>query len=207
MFPPSVSRLPQVLNSIIVTLEMALIGTIIGVPIGFIFAVFSSRNLTPNHILYFVSRGTITFFRTTPSLVWAIFLIAAVGLGPRSGTVTLVIATVGFCGRFFAEAIEEVSQEHIESLQALGSTKLGVIFSVIIPEALPSFVNTILFNLEHNTRSSTVLGIVGAGGIGIELMVSIQTFRYDEAFTILFLLFLTVMFVESACSSIRRKFI
>ena len=122
-----------------------------------------------------------------------------------AGTVTLILATVGFCGRFFAEAMEEIDPGPREALTALGANKTGAIFCSVIPDALPSFINTALFNLEHTTRSSAVLGIVGAGGIGIELMVSIKTFRYDEAATIMILVFIMVIAVEQVCAAIRRK--
>jgi phosphonate transport system permease protein len=189
------------------TLEMALVGNIIGIPISFCFAILAAKNLSPHPIIYYATRGVITFIRTTPSLLWAIFLIAAVGLGPRSGSVTLIIVTIGFCGRFFAEAMEEVDTGPQEALIALGADKSGAIFCSVFPAAMPSFVNTALFNLEHTTRSSTVLGIVGAGGIGIELMVSIKTFHYDEAATIMAMVFIMVVLVEQICGSIRRSII
>jgi phosphonate transport system permease protein len=207
LFPPSLGRLGAVSRALLQTLEMSIIGNVIGIPIGLFLAVFSARNLSPHPIVYFMARSLITFIRTTPSLVWAIFLIVAVGLGPRAGTVTLILTTMGFCGRFFAEAMEEIDPGPREALMALGASKTGAIFCSVIPDALPSFINTALFNLEHTTRSSAVLGIVGAGGIGIELMVSIKTFHYDEAATIMILVFIMVVAVEQACAAIRRKVI
>ncbi len=204
MFPPSLERLGPVSQSLLQTFEMAWIGNVIGVPISLVLAVLSARNTSPHPLIYAVTRGFVTFLRTTPSLIWAIFLISAVGLGPRAGTVTLVISTIGFCGRFFAEAIEEIQEEPTEALMCLGATKPGIICGAVLPAAMPSFINTALFNLEHTTRSSAVLGIVGAGGIGIELMVSIQTFHYDEAATIMIMVFIMVMLVEQFCAWIRR---
>jgi phosphonate transport system permease protein len=205
MFPPSLGRIGPVARSLLQTLEMSIVGNVIGIPISLFLAVFSARNLTPHPVVYYIARAVITFIRTTPSLVWAIFLIVAVGLGPRAGTVTLILATVGFCGRFFAEAMEEIDPGPREALTALGASETGAIFCSVIPDALPSFINTALFNLEHTTRSSAVLGIVGAGGIGIELMVSIKTFHYDEAATIKILVFIMVVAVEQACAAVRRK--
>jgi phosphonate transport system permease protein len=205
MYPPSLGRLEPVSRAILQTLEMAIVGNVIGIPISLFSAVLAAGNLTPHPMIYYTARAMITFIRTTPSLVWAIFFIVAVGLGPRAGTVTLILATVGFCGRFFAEAMEEVDPGPGEALTAIGASKTGVIFCSVIPAALPSFINTALFNLEHTVRSSAVLGIVGAGGIGIELMVSIKTFRYDEAATIMILVFIMVVAVEQICAAIRRK--
>lgn len=205
MFPPSVGRLDMVSRAMLQTLEMALVGNVVGIPISFVLAVFCARNLSPHPVVYYITRFLVTFLRTIPSLVWAIFLIAAVGLGPRSGTITLVIATIGFCGRFFAEAMEEIDPGPREALTAIGSGSVGAIACTVIPEAMPSFINTALFNLEHTTRSSAVLGIVGAGGIGIELMVSIKTFHYDEAATIMIFVFAMVMGIEQICALIRSR--
>lgn len=205
MFPPSLERLETVGRAMIQTLEMALIGNLLGIPVSLGLAVLGARNLTPHPVIYAITRLIVTFLRTTPSLVWAIFLIVAVGLGPRTGTVTLAIATIGFCGRFFAEAMEEVDPGPREALTAIGASRFGAIVCAVLPGAMPAFINTALFNLEHTTRSSAVLGIVGAGGIGIELMVSIKTFHYDEAATIILFVFLVVMGVEQLCARIRRR--
>lgn len=205
MFPPSPERISMVGKAMLQTLEMALIGNLVGIPISFILAMLCARNLTPHPVVYYFVRALVTFLRTTPSLVWAIFMIVAVGLGPKSGTVTLTIATIGFCSRFFAESMEEVDPGPKEALTSIGASPIGAIFCAVLPAATPAFINTALFNLEHTTRSSAVLGIVGAGGIGIELMVSIKTFHYDEAATILIFVFVMVMGVEQLCAWIRLK--
>ena len=116
-----------------------------------------------------------------------------------------MIDTIGFCGRFFAEAIEEAEQQPIQGLQALGSSRLSTIFCAVLPNVLPSFTNTSLFSLEKAVRSSVVLGLVGAGGIGIELKVSMDTFRYDEAATIIIAIFLMVLVVERLSAWIRSR--
>ena len=205
MFPPSLARLEMVGRAMLQTVEMALVGNLAGIPVSLALAVLGARNLSPHPTIYAVTRLFVTFLRTTPSLVWAIFLIVAVGLGPRAGTVTLFLATIGFCGRFFAEAMEEVDPGPREALTAMGASRGGAIVCAVIPAAMPALINTALFNLEHTTRSSAVLGIVGAGGIGIELLVSIKTFRYDEAATIIIFVFLVVMAVEQLCGRIRRR--
>ena len=207
MFPPSLDRLTTVVTAIVQTLEMALTGCLIGIPISLAVAILCSRNLSPHPLVYLVSRALVTLLRTTPSLIWAILMIATVGLGPRAGTLTLVIASIGFCARFYAEAMEETDPGPREALTAIGAGKISAIFCSVLPAAMPALINTTLFNLEHTTRSSAVLGIVGAGGIGIELLVSLRTFRYDEAATILILVFFLVMAVEQGCAWIRRRFL
>ncbi|HHB77064.1 MAG TPA: phosphonate ABC transporter, permease protein PhnE, partial [Desulfobulbus sp.] len=207
MYPPGMDRLVPVSKALLQTFSMAWIGNLIGLPLSLVLAVLAARNTSPHPLVYSMVRAVITFFRTTPPLIWAIFLLSVVGLGPRTGAITLVIATIGFCGRFFAEAIEEVHREPGEALLSLGASGTGIVCSAVLPAALPSFINTALFNLEHTTRSSAVLGIVGAGGIGIELIVSIQTFHYDEAATIMGLVLLMVLAVERFCTLVRRTLI
>ncbi len=113
----------------------------------------------------------------------AIVFVIAVGLGPAAGVLALMIDTIGFAARFFAEAMEETDKGTREALTAMGASRSGIIFSAVVPQALPSMINTSLFSLEKATRGSVVLGLVGAGGIGIELKVSLELFDYDQAAT------------------------
>jgi phosphonate transport system permease protein len=207
MLPPSPDRLVAVGWALLETFEMALVGTAIGVLLSLPFGIFATRGLTPSPALYHLSRAVIAMSRTVPDLVWALFFVVAVGLGPFAGTLALVMDTLGFCGRFFAEAMEEADSGPREALTALGATRSGTIFSAVIPAALPSFVNTSLFALEKATRSSVVLGLVGAGGIGIELKVSMDMFEYDEAATIILAIFALVVVVERASAAFRRRII
>lgn len=205
MLPPSPDRLGPIGLALLQTFQMALVGTVIGVVLSLPLAVMASARHTPHVIVYTLARGAISFMRTVPDLVWAILFVVTVGLGPFAGTLAIVVDTLGFCGRFFAEAMEEVESDPQEALQALGARRSGVVFSAVLPAALPSMINTALFSLEKSTRSSVVLGVVGAGGIGIELMVSMEMFLYDQAATIIICIFLLVMAVERVGTVIRRR--
>lgn len=205
MFPPDVGRLHQVGWALLETFQMALVGTVFGVAASVFFAVLATRRLTPHWTLYAFSRGVIALFRTVPDLVWALIFVATVGLGPFAGTLTILVDTIGFCGRFFAEAMEETDPGPQEALTALGASRWGVIGCAVFPGAMPSFVASSLFSLEKATRSSVVLGLVGAGGIGIELKVSMDMFRYAEASTIMLSILLLVMLVERVSSTVRRR--
>jgi phosphonate transport system permease protein len=205
MFPPSLRRIEAVALSLLETFEMALVGTAFGVLFSLVLGILATKSQTPNILLYHVSRNLIALFRTVPDLIWALFFVIMVGLGPFAGTLAIMIDTIGFCGRFFAEAMEEVDKGPQEALEALGASRLGTIFCAVIPAALPSFVNTALFSLEKATRSSVVLGLVGAGGIGIELKVSMDMFMYSEASTIILLIFALVMVVERVSSLLRKR--
>jgi len=207
MFPPSLRRVDAVALSLLETLQMALVGTVFGVAFSLVLGILATKSQTPNKVLYYLSRNLIALFRTVPDLIWALFFVVMVGLGPFAGTLAIMIDTMGFCGRFFAEAMEEVDKGPQEALEALGASRLGTVICAVIPAALPSFVNTALFSLEKATRSSVVLGLVGAGGIGIELKVSMDMFMYSEASTIILLIFCLVLLVEQLSSRLRKRII
>ena len=128
-----------------------------------------------------------------PDLVWALIFVIAVGLGPFAGTLAIAVDTVGFCGRFFAEAMEDVDKGPTEALRAQGVRRFDTIFCAVMPAAMPSFITTSLFALEKSTRSSVILGLVGAGGIGIELKVAMDLFDYPRAATIILMIFALVV--------------
>jgi phosphonate transport system permease protein len=142
-----------------------------------------------------------------PDLIWAVFFVVTVGLGPFAGTLALIVDTVGFCGRFFAEAMEEADGGPQEALAALGARKGAIIAAAVLPAALPSMITTSLFSLEKATRSSVVLGLVGAGGIGMELEVALTFFNYQEAATIILAIFVLVLIVEQLSALLRQKII
>jgi phosphonate transport system permease protein len=205
--PPDLSSFDRVLAALFETFQMAVVGTTLGILLAIPVAICATANLSPHPTLYYGARGLISFARTIPDLIWGLIFVVMVGLGPFAGTLALAVDTLGFCGRFFAEAMEDVDDGPQEALKALGASRSGIIASAVIPAALPSFVTTGLFSLELATRSSVVLGIVGAGGIGMELKVAMDLFRYDEALTILLAIFLLVLAVERTGAAIRRRVI
>jgi phosphonate transport system permease protein len=117
----------------------------------------------------------------------------------------IMIDTIGFCGRFFAEAMEEVDPGPQEALSSIGASRLGTVVSAVLPAAFPSLINTSLYSVEKATRASVVLGLVGAGGIGIELKVAMDMFAYDQASTIILSIFLLVLAVEQVSARLRRR--
>lgn len=207
MFPPSPARLEKVGLALLETFQMALVGTVAGILVSLPLAILATRHLTPHMALYHGARALIALFRTVPDLVWALIFVVAVGLGPFAGTLAIMIDKIGFCGRFFAEAMEEADRNPQEALRAIGAGRISIIAAAVLPAALPSMVNTALFSLEKATRSSVVLGLVGAGGIGIELQVSMELFRYPEAATIIIAIFALVIAVEQCSAWLRRRLI
>jgi len=207
MFPPELTRIEPVLWALAETFQMAIAGTVIGVVLSVPIAILAARTLTPHRLVAALARGMVALFRTVPDLIWALFFVVTVGLGPFAGTLALIVDTIGFCGRFFAEAMEEVDPGPREALTAAGAAPVLIVPAAILPAALPSMVATSLFSLEKATRSSVVLGLVGAGGIGMELEVALQFFNYAEAATIILAIFVLVLAVEQAGGALRARLI
>ena len=206
-WPPSLDRFGSLFRALVETFQMAIIGTLVGVILSLPLAILAARGLTGLRFLEVPARGLVALFRTVPDLVWALIFVIAVGLGPFAGTLALAVDTAGFCGRFFAEAMEDVDRGPADSLRAQGVRRLDTIFCATIPGALPAFVTTSLFALEKSTRSSVVLGLVGAGGIGLELKVAMDLFDYQRAATIILMIFVLVVMVEQAGALVRARII
>lgn len=207
MFLPDFGRLMPVLVSLLETFQMAVVGTVLGIGLSLPLAVMASSKHSPHPGLKVIFRGLIAFFRTVPDLIWALVFVIAVGLGPAAGTLAIMIDTIGFCARFFAEAMEEADDGPQEALAAMGAGRTGLLLSAVYPQVMPSFIATGLFALEKATRSSVVLGLVGAGGIGIELKVAMDFFSYDLACMIILSIFILVLLVEQASGWLRSRVI
>lgn len=203
--PPDLSRWQNYFWAILETFEMALVGAVFGVLLSLPVSLLASKNTTPFAILRPIVRAIVAAIRTIPDLVWALIFVVAVGLGPTAGILAITADTLGFCGRFFSERIEELEPGPIEALRSTGASNLGVIFGAIFPLAFPSFVATSLYALEKSIRSAVVLGLVGAGGIGVELSTAMTLFRYDEALTIILMILVVVMTAEQISTNIRHK--
>lgn len=207
MFPPDLSRVDRIAWKLLETLQMAVAGAALGLIFAVPFAILATDRLSPHPILRHVARAVIALFRTIPDLVWAIFFIIMVGLGPAAGVLAIMVDKIGFAGRFFAEAMEEADTGPQDALRAIGASRTGLIFSAVFPACLPSFTATSLFALEKAVRGSAALGLVGAGGIGVDLKVAFDLFNYDEALTIILMLFALVLIVEQGSGWIRSKLI
>lgn len=204
MLPPGRESLHKIGPAILETVQMSLVGTLLGVVVSLPLGLLAAKSLAPNRFTYFAARGLISFCRTVPDMVWAIFFVIIVGLGPLAGMLTLLVDTVGFAGRFFAEAFEEVDEGPQEALSAIGATGNGAFFSVILPAASPSCINTTTYSLERAVQSSVILGLVGAGGIGMLLEEPMVWHNYPEATTVVLTIFVMLVAVEQLSGRIRR---
>ncbi|MBV6656876.1 MAG: phosphonate ABC transporter, permease protein PhnE [Devosiaceae bacterium] len=206
MLPPNTDPafLERMFWRLVETMQIAIAGTALGVLLSLPIAWLSARGITPVPLLAFVFKGLVSLFRTIPDLVWALIFVVSVGLGAVAGTMTILVDTIGFCGRFFAEAMEDADKAPQEALDATGASKFSILVGAVIPDAMPSLINTTLFALEKALRSSVVLGLVGAGGIGQELKTAFDLFQYQNASAIILAIFVIVLAMEWVTDRLRR---
>jgi len=207
MMPPNSDPafLSRMAWRIVETFQIALVGTVIGVALSLPFAWLSARGVSPIGPFGYGFKALVSLFRTIPDLVWALLFVSAVGLGAVAGTMTIIVDTIGFCARFFAEAMEDSDPGPRESLSAIGADSFSILCGAIVPDIMPSMINTALFALEKALRSSVVLGLVGAGGIGQELKVAFDLFQYRNASAIILAIFVIVLAMEYVTDRLRAK--
>ena len=187
------------------TIEMGFWGTFISIMISLPLGILASRNYTPHKLVYTFARGWLSFHRAMPELIIALFLVLMYGFGPIAGVLALAIHTSGVLGKFFADEIENAPPGPQLALGASGAGRLKVLRYSVFPHVLPAWIAYIQYIFERNIRTATVLGIVGAGGIGMELKGRWDLFDYDHVATILLVIFLTVVVLEYFSQKIRKK--
>ncbi len=207
MLPPDFTILEDLMAPMIETLEMALLGTTIPIFFALPLAFLAAVNTAPSPLVSVVVRLFIGVFRTVPELIWAMVLVTAVGLGPFPGVLALVMHTIGGLGKFYYEAIESADPGVMEAMQAAGAGRFKVIWYGVMPNVLPVMMSSTLFYWEYNNRASTVLGLVGAGGIGLALTHALQDFRYPEVVTCLILIVLILVVIDRISAFLRGKII
>lgn len=206
-FPPNLKDLDTVAWSMFETLNIAIVGVVVGIVLSLPFALLAARNTTPAPWVRNMVRLMIATMRTIPDLIWALIFVVAVGLGPMAGVLAIMVDTIGFAARFFSERIEEVHSGPADALTATGTGRLSVISGAILPETFASMTATSLYSVEKALRSAVTLGLVGAGGIGVELAAAMRLFNYDEALTIILVILIVVICFEQLSSAIRKRVI
>jgi phosphonate transport system permease protein len=203
--PPDFSKFDTVLWPALETVDIAIFGTVGGVIMALPLAVLAAANVTPSRTLYYLARGIIGFARAVPDLVWALLFVTAVGLGPFPGGLALAVHSIGMLGRLSAETIEQMDMAPIEALSLTGARRIQVFTHGIIPTLLPSLLGISLYRLDENIRSSLVLGFVGAGGIGFQLLTAMNLFQYREVSLLLIVTFVIVLSAERMSAILREK--
>jgi len=202
-WPPSTHNLDRLAWKMVETLQIAIAGAAIGIVLSVPVALLAARGVLVGRGVSLAVRTILGFIRAVPDLAWALVFVVAVGLGPFAGMLAIVVDTIGYCGRFFADDMENTDPGPAEALTATGARRLDIAACATIPAALPAFVSTALFGLEKAVRSSTILGLVGAGGIGIELKVGFDLFDYPTAMTVILMIAVVVIGVEQIGALLR----
>jgi len=203
--PPDFSQLPSTLWPALQTVDIALFGTLVGIIVALPLALLAAANLTPSRFAYYTARAVIGFTRAVPDLVWALLFVTAVGLGPFPGGLALGVHSVGMLGRLFAETIEQMDMAPIHAVELTGARRIQVFSHGIIPSILPSLLGITLYRLDENIRSSLVLGFVGAGGIGFQLLTAMNLFQYQEVSLLLIIIFVIVLGAERISAELRER--
>lgn len=200
-----VGYLKKVLWRMWETIEMGFWGTFISIMISLPLGILSSSNYTPHKLVYMFARGWLSFHRAMPELIIALFLVLMYGFGPIAGVLALAIHTSGVLGKFFADEIENAPPGPQMALRASGASAIKVLRYAVFPHVLPAWIAYVQYIFERNIRTATVLGIVGAGGIGMELKGRWDLFDYSHVSTILLVIFITVVVLELFSQKLRTK--
>jgi phosphonate transport system permease protein len=207
MVPPNVELAPSLVGPTLETMQMAVVGTLLAIVLAVPLGLLAAHNLSPHPLLYAASRTVLNALRGINEFVFALVFVSAVGLGPFPGVLALAVHTAGMLGKFYAEAIEGVDPGPVEGIQATGAGRLQTIRYAILPQVMPAVVAFNLYRFEVAVRSATVLGLVGAGGIGFQLMASMRLFKYQDVAMILVIILALVMVTDLASSRIRRRYL
>ena len=205
--PPSFAEADRILPRLFETVAIALLGTTGGIIIAFPLAFLASRNIVRNPLLQQSTRLIIDSCRGISEIVWAYLLVTAVGLGPFPGVLALAIHNGGALGKYFSETIENIDPGIMEALAAPGANPIKMIFRGIWPELRPFFTNYMFYYFEASVRQATILGIVGAGGIGLEFILAIKHFKYPEAMTIVLSMLVLVVVTDRTSAFVRSRLV
>ena len=207
MFPPKTDYLPQVWKPLFDTIKMSLLGSVLGSVLVIPFAMLASTNVIKSRPVVTLMRLFLSIVRTLPTLVTALIATYVFGLGTLAGTTAIAVFTFAYIGKILYEEIETVDMGAFEALEAMGATKVRAFISAIVPQVLPSYLSNCLFCFEGNVRYASILGYVGAGGLGLILNEKIGWREYSSVGMILIALFVTVFLIESISRAARRRLV
>lgn len=203
MFPPRWSYAERLWRALWDTINIATLGTLIAIVISVPVAFMAARNTTPHPIVRQIAMIIIVFSRSVNSIIWAMLLVSVIGPGILAGVIAIALRSVGFCTKLLYEAIEEVNPRPIEALTSAGASGGQVITYGITPQVLPAFAGIILYRWDINIRSSTVVGLVGAGGIGLQLNASINSLQWSQVSVIFVMIIVLVIGAEWVSAKVR----
>lgn len=202
---PDFANLSRYLELLGQTLATALWGTVFALIVAFILAPFAARNLSPHPAVYRLAREVLNFMRAMPDLLLALIFVAAIGLGPLPGALAIGVHTAGFLGKFFAESLERVDGGVYEALAATGAGRMQMVMYAGWPSIQRESLGYTLYIFDRNVRMASVLGLVGAGGIGLALHDTLRLFNYGESAALILLLLATILIIDNLSTWIRGR--
>lgn len=205
MVPPNFERWERWIIPLLDTLWMSIAGTALTMVLSLPLALLAAPNTSPHPLAYRTTRTLLSCFRSIPEIILGILFVAAVGFGALPGVLALALHSTGMVGKFYAEAIEHVDPKPLEAVTAAGASRWQVVTHAVIPQVLPQLADITIYRWEYHFRASAVLGIVGAGGIGFELMSALRLIKYDEVSAILLSILACVLLVDSLGAALRKR--
>lgn len=205
MLPPDISFFDDIIAPMIETINIATLGTILAAFLSIPVALMAAQNTTRNQTTLWLARVIVVTSRSVNELVWAIIFTVIFGPGPLAGVIAIAIRSIGFTSKLIAEGIEEIDRGQVEAITATGATQSKILTYGIIPQIMPTVVGVLTFRWDINIRQSSVIGLVGAGGIGITLNSAMNMFKWDQVTVILVAIFVVVMASEWLSDFLRKK--
>jgi phosphonate transport system permease protein len=206
-FPPNLAEIPALFWPTVDTLLMAFFSTLLIAVLVPPIVWLSAANISPNILTVLIGRGVIIGSRSIHELVWGLLFVIAVGLGPLAGILALAVRGIGFVAKIVAEEVEAIDTRPIEALRATGAGRLNVLILAVIPQVLPVYVGTLIFQCEIDLRRAAVIGVVGAGGLGLAFHQAMMQYRWDNAMAIVVILVVIVSLGEVLSRQLRKRII
>jgi phosphonate transport system permease protein len=196
---------PTIISAIIETVQMATIGTSLAIVISIPFGLLAARNASPHPVIYQTTRMILNMNRAVPDIIFALVFVAAVGLGPFGGVLALAVGSIGFMGKLYAESIEAIDPQQVLAVRATGADQLQTFLYSVVPQAMPLIAAYSLLLFESNIRSATILGLVGAGGVGFVITKYMSLFQYQRLMGALILIIITVTIIDRVSDKLRKR--
>ena len=203
---PDWAYVPSLLHKLWETIEIALLASILSVVVCVPFSLLTARN-SSTPLVAAICRLWLCLIRALPELVWALVFVSALGLGAPAGVLAMSIVSMGFMGRFYAESLEVVDMKVTEAMTAQGASWLQVRMYGIMPQAMPDMVGSSLYLMDHNLRAATLLGLVGAGGIGYDMIMTLKLFRFNRLVLIIVAIYVSIFVLDRVSDKVRQKLI
>ncbi len=207
MWPPEMSAWQAIFNAMLETVHIATLSTMLTIFIALPVSYIAAQNTTPNKATLWLGRFILVSSRSVNTIIWALLFVAIFGPGVLAGILAVMFRSIGFIGKLMGEAIEEIDRRPVEAMEATGASKMKIVLYAIVPQVMPAFFAIIILRWDINIRESTVLGLVGAGGIGVLLQGSIDMFAWQTVATILLAIIVLVILGEAVTSALRKKVI